>query len=274
VYIDTEGCYKLWPDISGDYVVWQDTRNGLRTMAYNLATNEGYQITPEEAYDDEIRPRISGDMIVCMDNNTRNLNLYWLESNVVTPLNDCVELDNRWAGDFDGNVICWLDQDNNLRWRELWFDMDRQPYGPRLAADSCYRGSTYYADGDDVSFCGTNDSGDVWHRIYVQEQAWWTFEVFADSFDATLSIFDHQGNQVLCTLDGSANVLLAADSDYFVRIAGENGSSGRYGLCTEKIHCSRPAGDINGDCVVDMFDFTMLAGSWLECGLENASICP
>ena len=44
---------------------------------------------------------------------------------------------------------------------------------------------------------------------------------------------------------------------------------------TNSTYCiSPPAGDITGDCLVDIADFAVMAADWLECGYANQAMCP
>ena len=168
-----------------------------------------------------------------------------------------------------------MDDDHNLHWRELWFDVDRRPYGPRLAGDTCYHGSTYYAAGTDVSSCGANDAGDGWHRVSVAEKGLWSFDLTADGFDATMALMDRDGREVACVDDGGRlDVVLEGGSDYLVRVAGANGGAGRYRLCAWDVRCRRPVGDVDGDGVVKLVDFGLVTASWLECGFVDGRFCP
>ncbi len=274
VHIDSDGYNKLYPDISGDIVVWQDTRGDERIMTYNLSTGDEGVMTSDSYPSYERCPRISGDLVVCMNDDYR-LNLSWLKGQLPIDIcSDDVQTNNRWWGDIDGNVVCWMSQDYNLCWRELWCDMDRQPYGVRLDGSSCYRGSTFFAQGTDVSSCGVGDTADVWHSIHVDEKGWWNFEVETGMTNPIMSVFSHEGQELGCTSNTSLNLLLDADSDYQVRLAGESGSVGRYALFARDIDCVRPAGDVDGDCVVNLVDFALMASSWLECGLVDDNICP
>jgi len=36
---------------------------------------------------------------------------------------------------------------------------------------------------------------------------------------------------------------------------------------------SRFAGDLNGDCVVDVYDFSTPASQWLDCNIEPPEFC-
>ncbi|MBI9017746.1 MAG: hypothetical protein JEZ07_10860 [Phycisphaerae bacterium] len=46
-------------------------------------------------------------------------------------------------------------------------------------------------------------------------------------------------------------------------------------LYWQRGQCSKPPlADISGDCIVDLFDFSLLANSWLECGYIDESLCP
>jgi hypothetical protein len=43
----------------------------------------------------------------------------------------------------------------------------------------------------------------------------------------------------------------------------------------EVANCSSPLpGDANGDCVVSLDDFALMAQSWLVCNLDDATACP
>ena len=172
-------------------------------MTYNLSTGDEAVMTFDYYPGYERCPRISGDLVVCM-NDDYQLNLSWLKGQLPVSIQSGeVYMNYRWWGDIDGNVVCWMSLDYNLCWRELWCDMDRRPYGVRLDGSSCYRGSTYFAQGADVSSCGVGDAADVWHSIHVDEKGWWNFELQTDMTNPITSVFNHAGQEVSCTSDTS-----------------------------------------------------------------------
>jgi len=64
-----------YPDISGDWIVWQDYRNGNSDVfAYHLAAGDELQITTNTAGQGE--PRIGGNLIAWIDNRNGNADVY------------------------------------------------------------------------------------------------------------------------------------------------------------------------------------------------------
>lgn len=64
------------PAIYGDYVVWEDNRNGNWDIyGYNLLTEEEFQITTDP--DDQENPAIYGDYVVWEDKRNSNWDIYY-----------------------------------------------------------------------------------------------------------------------------------------------------------------------------------------------------
>ena len=63
------------PAISGDIVVWMDSRNGnLDIYGYNLSTGEEFAICTDPG--PQLMPAISGDIVVWADKRKGNYDIY------------------------------------------------------------------------------------------------------------------------------------------------------------------------------------------------------
>ncbi|MGD8787385.1 MAG: serine protease [Phycisphaerales bacterium] len=96
-------------------------------------------------------------------------------------------------------------------------------------------GSTRHATGDYTSKCGfSSDDKDVWHIFTPMRSGFFSIRTYAD-FDTTLAVFDEcQGSELACndntvTCDDSEiSLLMSANTDYFIRVAGHGHESGDY----------------------------------------------
>ena len=68
--------FELPPEeIDGDYVIWEDYRNGNKDIyGYNLSTGEEFQITTDPEIQSE--PAIYGDYVVWIDWRNGNWDIY------------------------------------------------------------------------------------------------------------------------------------------------------------------------------------------------------
>jgi TolB protein len=117
--VDANPEMQIWPDISGDRIVWQDHRNGNADIyMYDLATGTESQITWNTA--NQTHPAISGDRIVWEDdrNGQRDIYMYDLATGAEWQINS-LPADAR-NPDIWGNRIVW--EDNRYgRWDVFLF---------------------------------------------------------------------------------------------------------------------------------------------------------
>ena len=132
--------------------------------------------------------------------------------------------------------------------------------------------------GYDISSCGTNDRFGVWKRYTPSHGGMVTIKTDGSTFDTVLSVFDScGGTEIACNDDYNVDnthsrvfLNVVAGKTYFIRVAGFDYQVGNYDLLVTKGFCSyRPQGDINGDCVVDLLDFAIMASNWLDSGHTN-----
>ena len=61
---------------------------------------------------------------------------------------------------------------------------------------------------------------------------------------------------------------------YYIHVAGFNGQTGDYELAVSAGVCSELAlSDLNGDCIVNMQDFAILASEWMTCNKIPPELC-
>jgi len=143
-----------------------------------------------------------------------------------------------------------------------------------------YHGSTEYATGTDISSCSSNDSNDVWYSYTATNDGYHNFSLCGSTFDTTLSIFDSCGGMELacnndaCGLQSKIDLYLTAGNPYNIRIAGNNGETGKYSVTVSKPKCLGDIpGDLTGDCKIGFDDFALMARNWLECNLDPPEAC-
>ena len=185
------------PDVSGNIVVWQDSRNGNSDIyAYNLETGEEMQITTNEAR--QFHPRISGNLIVWRDARNKqtddnNYDIYGydlaLEQEFVIS-NDPME-DNLIG--VNGNKIAFtrvyhvLDQyEDGTQFKELYdlyiFEYDGDGGGTEENLTEFTPGSHYGNKESVDAYNGDFGSGTlVW-----EEKTWfWQTEYLTDRWEST-----------------------------------------------------------------------------------------
>lgn len=68
---------------------------------------------------------------------------------------------------------------------------------------------------------------------------------------------------------------LGFDTTYYWRVDGvETGHVLSFTTALPPCSITAEEGDLNGDCLVTLEDFAILANNWLLCGWEPASLCP
>jgi uncharacterized repeat protein (TIGR03803 family) len=92
---------------------------------------------------------------------------------------------------------------------------------------------------------------------------------------------DGTGFQVLHSFNGADGSkpygsLILSGTTLYGMASSETGSTNKGVIFALDIpvNCvTPPSADFNGDCKVDFKDFAILAGEWLDCGLEPAAAC-
>jgi|GEM_PF-5744918 len=95
-----------------------------------------------------------------------------------------------------------------------------------------YDQNTFFADGTDISSCGTNDSYDVWYYIANTAGTCMIFIAGSDSssFDenAIISVYDGCGGAQVACSKAEVQFTIAAGHNYVFRVAGENNTRGAF----------------------------------------------
>lgn len=105
--------------------------------------------------------------------------------------------------------------------------------------------------------------------------------VWQDDRDGNWDIFGYNlttGRRFRITDDPADQTNPAISGNTVVWQDNRDGNSQIYAVVLdgpEVAYCrTRMAGDINGDCKVDIDDFALMASNWLECNLEPQETCP
>ncbi len=116
-----------------------------------------------------------------------------------------------------------------------------------VTLDTPYSGNTSLATGTYTSYCGSNDTIDVWHYFTPVDTGTYTVSLMGSSFDTTLVIFDECGGMELVCNDDCDNqyqskitMRLTGGQTYLIRVAGYNGEFGAYQLIVTSEGCPLP----------------------------------
>jgi beta propeller repeat protein len=108
---NTTGSDQQAPSISGDWIVWEDTRDaGWDIYGYNIVTGEERRITREGAVAHD--PAISGNRVVWQDFRHGNYDIFFTSLVSGTPKQITSGTAEHSAPAIDGNRIVWQDTRN------------------------------------------------------------------------------------------------------------------------------------------------------------------
>src|SRR6266571_850217 len=94
--------------ISGDRIVWLDSRNGNNDIyMFDLATGTARQVTTDP--NDQAAPAISGDRIVWTDGRNGNFDIYMYDLATGTERQITTDPSNQIEPAISGNRIVWVD---------------------------------------------------------------------------------------------------------------------------------------------------------------------
>jgi hypothetical protein len=155
------------------------------------------------------------------------------------------------------------------------------------ASSEIFSGQTYYSSnegltGTDLTNCAFNDFADGWFFYRPQVGGRFTINAGSSEFDTTLAVFNAcGGNELACnddydlqTTDSQVVLDMVKGKRYYIRVAGFDGQTGDFELAVSAGACSELAlSDLNGDCVVDMQDFAIMASEWLVCNKTPPDLC-
>lgn len=130
--------------------------------------------------------------------------------------------------------------------------------------------------------CAHNDVIDVWYFYEPDVGGPVTVGTDGSTFDTALTVFNACGGaELACNDDYSldntqSKVEFSAvhGKTYLIRVAGFVGRTGDYQVLITRGVCIEPIkSDLNGDCRVNMFDFTLFSSEWLDCNLDPEELC-
>ena len=105
------GFVSQGPSISGDIVVWQDTRDGSDDIyGYDLSASTEFEICRNTAY--QARPAISGDIVVWEDYRNGNMDIYGYDISGHTEFSICTNSAHQGLPAVSGDIVVWQDNRN------------------------------------------------------------------------------------------------------------------------------------------------------------------
>lgn len=157
-----------------------------------------------------------------------------------------------WAADYTYHDSGYID----YWWLKVYYDDAPEPPANdncsdaiAVAEDEPYTGSTAGATGAYESYCGYNDTADVWHSYTPTSTGLVTISLSGSTFDTTLAVFEKCGGTELACNDDSCEsyqseimMSMTAANTYLIRVAGYNGAIGDYTLTITSNPCILPLG--------------------------------
>ena len=272
--------------VNEGYAVWRDTMN-MRLYGFDFTEQRLIETGAENIY----TPALSGSI------------LFWYFTDIDTMVSEVRGFDLATGIEFtvaslsqagmiaplaEGDYVVWTDtdpemMDTQLLGARIWkIPNDQCADAVEVTAGTAYEGDSTQAAGTDLTDCGVNDSKDVWFAFRPTVGGEYTIDAHSDAFDTTLAAFAACGGaQTACnddanlqTTDSQLVMTLTKGKRYLFRVAGLDGSGGPYELMVWGGSCKTPLkADLTDDCQVNLEDFAVFAGQWLDCGLEPAELC-
>jgi beta propeller repeat protein len=110
VPISTGSGLQEFPDISGNIVVWTDSRRNIR--GYNIATKREFQVSSASAKSVKYIPSVSGNIVVWGDTRNGNGDIFAYDLRTGAEFPVTVDPHNQWSPKVSGNIVVWEDDRN------------------------------------------------------------------------------------------------------------------------------------------------------------------
>lgn len=293
--ICTEEHSQHYPDISGDIVVWIDDRNGNPNVyGYNLADDDEFEVCLNSS--GQYYPKISGDVVVWLDERDGHSNIYGYRISTQTEFPICTHSDGVGNPAISGNLVVWQDKRNG--------DTNSDIYGYDISSGVEFAVCTASGnqinpaiDGDTVVWQhNTGSSADIYcaYRplpsvltiLYpnggemlqagaAADVSWQSSGPVIDTVRLEYSVDDGGNWDVIISETANTGLydwdpIPAENSDQCLIRVSDVGGSGANDVSDGVFtifECSEALiADLNGDCFVDMEDFTLFCQQWLEGG--------
>jgi len=267
------------PAISGERVVWVDSRNNVdgepsNSDIYGCNLESGVAFPICTARGDQHQPDINNDIVVWKDYRNGNADIYGYSFETHEEFAICLQNNNQLNPRInDSGVVVWEHcvsfYNSDIYALKLGSEGDFFRYAIGVSAGQCYEGSTSGATGMDVTDDGYKDYADIWHLFVPDEDGLYRVSLCDSDFDTTLSVFDMyqveiEFNDNFCGLQSSLILRAKAGERYYIRVAGYDGDRGDYKLNIVGGIGPLSRHDSNYDGVIDFFDFADFAEDWLK----------
>jgi len=245
------------PSISGNIVVWHDSRNGQGPQGntdiygYDLATQTEFPICMNDA--NQFLPKVAGNIVVWKDYRNgkyENCAIYGYDLSTQTEFPICTRSGLKFDPATDGNIVVWVSGSK--------FQRGIYGYAPGIVFPIFRETASHeYPDIDGNII--------VW-RSYptYHTQGIYGFDLSEWSVFPICKGWPDRRHPAI-----SGNIVVWAEE--------RNSSWDIYGARLEPNigpSClGNPQMDFNGDCKVDFADFALFAQNWLECNLDPPSAC-
>jgi len=234
---------QMTPAIDGDIVVWDDYRSSKHDIyGYNLSTKTEFPICTIGFAQ---QPAVSGNIVVWRDDRDGNYDIYGADITNPAEPNEFVICDAN--GDqkrpvISGNIVVWEDHR----------DANVAIYGYDLSTDT-----EFFIVSGEVANYDVSGNTIVWQD---KRNGQWDIYGYDVSTAAEFVVSTAGGDQIEPVIsDGTVawrDYRGPANDLYWVLLCG-----------------GYLAGDLNGDCVVDISDFSTFASQWLDCNIDPPEFC-
>jgi len=294
-YYPTAHSTSLPISICGSRVVWDAEVNDLDWEIFLYEGDSIRQITDNEYYEGD--PKISDSLITWVHFDGYDAEICIYDGHSVRQLTNNDSDD--YSPQVSGSRIVWCGHGDNSNEIFLYnhdansitqlTDNDYRDYYPVIGGEAAawtgYDGNDweiFYYDGSTIKQITDNDYDDgrveYASTISISESGskvvWMTYatsaleiEIYLYDAEKDLTIRLTDNNDIDWQPDISGNKVVwcgyLEDSDYYPEIF----------LATYSQCFNPPPEDANGDCKINLADFTILASEWLHCGMDDPALC-